>query len=108
MRFRWIKIFWFISFSFIHMHALPIVVRTSFKNAQQYYAYSKEEMSVPLGDIIFDQKLQLKDIYLPTKLAAEGKIKPANNGFGSQVEHYYLASLLFDISLILHEHVHDI
>ncbi|MBL4588024.1 hypothetical protein JKY79_01635 [Candidatus Babeliales bacterium] len=93
-----------------------LVFRAGLESSNQFCGYDECRDIVPLGDIIFDdsckneehKSLQLKDIYLPSKVASQGKITLAGPPtiFGIKTEHYYLAALA-DTSLNWQASIHD-
>ncbi len=71
-----------------------IIMRSGFEYAKQYYGYTNNNETVALGDIIFDKKLTLQDIYLSSKLSARGYVTlPGGSGFGVNPSEQYLAAL---------------
>jgi hypothetical protein len=71
-----------------------IVMRSGFEYAKQHYGYTVNHESVPLGDIIFDQRLTLQDVFLPAKLSRTGFVTlPGGSGFGVNSSEQYLAAL---------------
>lgn len=91
-----IKLLFFLAVSnlfFQNKICSQIIVKATISTEYENGGYNNQDNNVSLGEYAFGGKLKLEDIYLPSRLAKQGKLTLAGSGFGGTPATQYLASL---------------